>query len=89
MNHAPIVSATDTCQAAAVEVPVPTIPRGRSRDRIHAALVRRIDGCAERRTAAALAPGDSGALATWTRERDRGDRLRRALISHLKEGTEP
>lgn len=53
------------------------------RDRVHAALLRRIDACAERRTAYALAPGDDAAFAAWCRERDRGDRLRRALIAHL------
>lgn len=62
--------------------PIPLIRRP-LRDRIHATLLRRIDGCSERRTAYALAPGDDSAFEAWVRERDRGDKLRRALIHHL------
>jgi hypothetical protein len=52
-------------------------------DRVHACLLRRIDATMERRRAAAMMPDDDAAFALWCRDRDRGDKLRRALIAWL------
>lgn len=60
------------------------VPRWDVRNRVHAALLRRIDGCAARRHAAALPAGDEPIpLEEWRRERDRGDKLRGALVAWL------
>ena len=63
-------------------VKLPRVNRSRSpKDRVHRELLRRIDACADRRHAAALDPMPQ--LATWTRERDRGDKLRESLRQWL------
>lgn len=68
------------CESPAI--PIPSLRSHRApKDRIHRELLRRIDACSERRTEAALAP--IAELDAWKRERDRGDKLRRALIAHL------
>lgn len=60
------------------------VERWKPVNRVHAALLRRIDGCARRRHEAALASGRPAvSMEEWKRERDRGDKLRRALISYL------
>lgn len=67
--------------------PSPNMPaltgRRQPVDRVHATMLRRIDACSARRTEAALSPVAD--FSVWKRERDRGDRLRRALIAYLVE----
>lgn len=76
MNLAPL-------PIADVFPPLPQIPRA-PRDRVHAALLRRIDAAAQRRAEAALTPmGGQQAFDNWKRNLERGDKLRRALIQHL------
>jgi hypothetical protein len=67
---------------------LPRINRSRSsKDRVHRELLRRIDACAARRHEAAR---DSiPQLATWTRERDRGDKLRHALKQWISDREPP
>jgi hypothetical protein len=52
-------------------------------DPIRCELQRRIDGCNERRRAAALSPGNDDDFAAWNREVARSRKLTHALIRHL------
>ena len=52
-------------------------------DPVRRELQRRIDGCQERRRAAALSPGNDDDFAAWNREVARGRKLSLALLRHL------
>lgn len=52
-------------------------------DPIRRELQRRLDGCRERRRAAALSPGNDEDFAAWNREVARGRKLSLILIRHL------